>query len=252
MFGKIKKLLKSLIIEGLAWSVAFVTEQFILDEDSGVVLKTAFSLRMYYLSKNILHFFKSKNEDENSTTHFYAGLYNTGIAASLFPAEKFIHSSNIILEQLSKSSLIYISGITLRHVIEYKNEPKSLKQHISIHAGKMLAATSSIPLSLCIPTVAVPALYWSGGVVDLIKNRGDKKISEAIFSDSSIVPLQVLFAFITKLSINQLSIPGYTIDVGYGVLFQLLNTLYAFTDCDLTEEAKENKEVTELNEIPQV
>lgn len=228
MFAKFfKKAAKDFLVEAVSLGAAYVTNIFLDPEDSKELWVNLISLRVYYTAKNILYFIDAHYNKTPSEKHVYAGSFNLGVAATLYPAIKFI-GMTYVGERMAAATVVCASGLLLRGVIEKPHAKQTLQMHLQKHRGNLVGDVLGVFVSgIKGAGIASVSLHWGGEGVDNYLNRSaSQTLTDVAISAPQTVPFQVVVAALLKVILtttNQLlPFPSYFLDFLLGCFYKVM------------------------------
>lgn len=224
----LKKIAKDFLIEVISLGAAYIADISLREpEESPDLFTTAFSLRIYYLSKNILNIVDAKLNQSTINNHVNAALFNAGVASLLYPSAHSIYGDRIS-DRMASAAVVYTGGILSRGLIEKIRQKQTLQSHLTLHAGNLTGGVFGIVFSaLKNAGIASPSFYWTAEFVDIIRNKPNTELFTDLFwSSKTTVPLQVFLAYFIKLSLTSahisLPMPAYIIDFLLGNMHRFI------------------------------
>lgn len=220
--------LKGYLIEAVSIAISFLVD-FLLTEPEHEFdsVRLSIDLRIYYLSKNLLHFVDTLLLKKKDNRHLYGAAFNLAVGAALHPASRLPQTTNSTVNLLSTESLVYSSGITARALLEMPLERQWINQYLLTHKWKLLSGSVGV-LSSMIPFFALssPAFYWTGELVDSWRSKNKEESFPAhLLSAKANVPLQVFIGKLIKICVKasgkNIPFPDFLIDAMAGIIHRI-------------------------------
>lgn len=225
----VRSSLKGYCIEIVSIAISYLADYLLTEpEQEYDAVRLAIDLRIYYLSKNLLNLADTLFSKKNDFRHLYGGLFNVAVAAVLHPASRLPPTASSLANQLTLDSVVYVSGVAARLLIEMPLEKQWIKQYALTHKGKLAAGSAGVWCSL-IPCFGIssPAFYWSGELFDSWPSKEkDETIAKHLLSAKANIPIQVIIGKLIKVCVKAsgktLPFPDFLIDAFAGITHRII------------------------------